>query len=515
VAPSSAERPEFSFRTRQIHWQSLKADPDRLLNVLIVGGGIVGAGVLRALALRDVRDCVLVERGDFASATSGASSKLIHAGIRYLETAWRALKARDLASAWRNFRFVLDASSERRVLGLMAPDLVVPKPIYLVLGEGDKRSVASVVAGVWFYYLIQILGGQFFPPPRIIFRKNAMRWAAPELDEKKVKAIFSFWDSETDDARLVIENLQSANDNGAMALNYVELVSYSTRGDQVVSEIRNVETGEILVVRSKVLINASGPFLDEVRRRERELEGHAVMLDRIAGGHVDIYPALTDESYYITASDNRLVFVLKRNEDGLVYTRVGTTERPLTSSELSDSPEPSKEEIDYLLALVDEFFPNSKVSADTIIKWDEGIRPLLAQSEEEDPFKKSREHAIIREGRTIHVAGVKLTDFRRVAVELMKNLDWEKLGIPRPAAINDEEPLRPEPTGRLYLEYEPAEVVRRTMVMHWDDFVRRRRGLAPLLMAKRRDVRLDEIFREIADEIGWDEEQSKNEKKRA
>src|SRR5438309_1111847 len=112
---------------------------------MIVGGGIVGAGVARQLASSGVKDVVLIEKGDFASGTSGASSKLIHAGIRYLEQSWIHLKHLRLLAAVRNFFFVVKASRERKILGRMAPGLIKPKVIYLVLAQNDDRSVFSVI----------------------------------------------------------------------------------------------------------------------------------------------------------------------------------------------------------------------------------------------------------------------------------------------------------------------------------------------------------------------------------
>src|SRR5688572_16445605 len=119
--------PEFSFRTREHFWQHLKNFPDLVANVVIIGGGIVGAGIARELALQGIPLVFLFEKNDFSAGTSGASSKLIHAGIRYLELSWNALKRGRLPTALHNLRFVFQASRERKILSGLAPHLIKPK----------------------------------------------------------------------------------------------------------------------------------------------------------------------------------------------------------------------------------------------------------------------------------------------------------------------------------------------------------------------------------------------------
>lgn len=459
---------------------------DTPLNVLIVGGGIVGAGLLRELSLREVSSLCLIEKHDFASGTSGASSKLIHAGIRYLEQAWERFKKREYSSAWRNFVYVLHASSERRLLGELAPHLVKPKPIYFVISDSDQRSIFGVFLGTWLYYLIQLFQGQFFRPPKVVFRKEAMKWIAPELDASQVRAIFSFWDSETDDARLVIENLQAAHSNGAMALNYVELVKYERRGETVCVELKNKETNDVAKVCTKIFINASGAFVDDVRGKESGVSGPLDrFVDRVAGSHLNVFPSVSDESYYVTAGDGRLVFVLRREEDGLVYSRIGTTERPLQDSEPSETPDATEGEIQYLKGLVETYFPNARLTEEAIISSDAGIRPLMSQSSLLT-FQKSREHRIVHDANVVHVIGVKLTDFRKVSREVVEGIPWRKYGI---SISNNTHPvdlrlLRENPSPWLYEESSLEEIVRRTMVVRPEDYIFRRRGLRNRVLQK-------------------------------
>jgi len=499
--------PEFSFRTRRHFWQHLKNNQDTLiLNVVIVGGGIVGAGVLRELSLQDIPLCFLFEKYDFASQTSGHSSKLIHAGIRYLEQAWIAMKNFQIPAALRNVRFVIEASRERKILGGIAPHLIKPKPIFLVLGEKDKRSALSVLMGVTLYYCLQLLQGQFFPPPKVIFRKKAMEWMAPEIDPDAVKAMFSFWDSETDDARLVIETLQSAHERGGYALNYVEVERYEEKGDLIHVTLRNRESDETITVKTKILVNATGPFVDDIRALNAIALAKKPLLERVAGAHLDVYPAITNDSYYITAGDRRLVFVLKRNEDGIIFSRIGTTERPLADGESPAFTVPTPGEIDYLVSLARDYFPKANIGPDTIVRTDAGVR-ALTRTEEKNVFLKSREHDIVQEGSIYHVVGVKLTDFRRVSNELLRKIPWDKLHLRLNMPVLSEfAPLRSstELKAAMYAEADMPEMIRRTMVLHWKDYVEGRRGLGPRVLAKIDPLAFKAEFDCMKDILGWD-----------
>jgi glycerol-3-phosphate dehydrogenase len=494
---------EFSHRTRQKHWERLKANPDNAIDIAIIGGGIVGAGVLRELSRRGLPNIFLFEKNDFASATSGASSKLIHAGLRYLEQVWIHLKAGRLPAAMSNLKFVVDASMERKRLGRLAPHLIVPKPIHFVLGKGDPRTSLSVAVGVLSYYLMQLLQGQFFSPPQVTTGLGSISRRFPEIDATKVKAVFRFWDSETDDARLVIETLQNAHAHGGMALNYVEVRSYEQNTDGVWLTLFNRENGEELRCQANHLINATGPFVDEFRRRELGAPARKRLLDRVAGAHIDVYPAISDHSFYVSASDNRLVFLLRRNEDGLLYTRIGTTERPLADKEPSRGIVPSEPELQYLRKLVRDYFPKAILSDATEIRRDAGIRPL--QSQDAEAFNKTREHAIVKEARITHVIGAKLTDFRRVSSEVARAFADD---------VPEDRRLRVFDVDRLYSETTMKEFIDRTMAIHFADYALRRRGLKPMKDAVLKSDQRESEFQEFAALMGWGEERKKAELKR-
>lgn len=473
---------EFSTRTRNSSWEKLKKNPSFIHDLLIVGGGIVGAGLIKESILSGIQNSILIDKGDFASGTSHTSSKLIHAGIRYLEQVWIQLKSFRILSALSSFNFVWSASFERKRLGKSYPHLIKPKKIYLVLGTTDQRSVLSVLTGVWVYYLIQLFQGQFFSSPEFYLNKNTIKNNFPELDVSNVKAVLSFWDSETDDSRLVFEVIRDAHENGGICLNYVELISFEESKDVVASEIRNNETNEVITVRSKALINASGPWVDRVRKLNATLVSKKeTFIDKIAGAHLDFFPEISKKSFYVTASDGRFIFILTRNEDGLQYTRVGTTER-IISEENVASLTVSLNEENYLIENLKSVLDPNKISKSSILRKDEGIRPLRSQSGH-DSFNKSREHDIVIEERICHVIGVKLTDFRRVSEEVLNLIPLEKWGIKNvnaPKRLNSKQPLHQQ----CYIENTAQEIANQLMVVHLSDYVLRRHGLKPLLLRK-------------------------------
>ena len=323
---------------------------------------------------------------------------------------------------------------------------------------------------------------------------------------KKSKALFRFWDSETDDARLVIENLQSADPLGGKALNYVACIGLKREASIWAIHLENRESNEKIWVRSKLVLNAAGPFVDEVRKLASP-ETSRSLVDRVEGAHIDVFPSITSESYYMTASDGRLVFVLRRKEDQLEYTRIGTTERTLSPTESSDSSKPTQEEIDYLMELANGFLSSAQIKEENILRVDSGIRPLVFQSIH-SPFHKSREHRIVKEEGLYHIVGVKLTDYRRVAVEIVHQIPWEQYDIhPFPFEHSWQVPLRYEASDDLYFEKSPEDYVHRTMILHWSDYFNRRHGLTPRFLAKTNPQKLRETFEAMKSELRWNDDE--------
>lgn len=499
MGPSSASsQNEFSFRTRQAEWDRLAQSPEVCL--LVVGGGIAGAGILLAAAKMGVPSPLLVEAQDAASGASGASSKLIHAGIRYLEQVWNHLKAGRILEAWRSFRFVVAASRERKRLSSIAPGLVIPIEIHFVVGRDDTRRPLAVAAGVLLYFLIQRFQGQRFRSPRFAFRRAAIARMAPEIDAGRAKAVFTFWDATTDDARLVIETLQTAHRAGARVLTYTAVERLVRDADRWRVSLKNARTGETAEIPADAVVNASGAWVDDVKAMA-EPAASRKLVDLVGGGHIDIFPPFTERSFYITAADGRLVFVLARDEDGVRYNRVGTTEWAVDVPPPPGGVRPLAVDEAYLLRAVRAYFPLVTIASDQIVRRDAGIRPLVRQTAD-TAFAKSREHRIVLRSGLFHVVGVKLTDFRRVAEEWAALYgQWKGT---RPSADLDWA-LRTAGERGFYIEGSPEEAALQTMVVTWEDYFKRRRGVVPWIWARRDPMKLRAEFDQLAAVMGWDE----------
>jgi len=386
-----------NFRTRPI--PSLQRDPQRLtarrFDALIIGGGINGAGTARDLAMRGLR-VALVEKGDFASGTSSASTKLIHGGLRYLEN--------------YDFKLVFESCRERRILQKIAPHLVRPLPFFIPVYRDDPRPLWMVRGGLTLYDLLALFRNTH--PHRALGREKAVS-QEPALRSEGLSGVAQYWDCRTDDARLCLENVLAAAESGAVTLNYMEARALKSLPDGWKVGLIDRETGEELEAEARVVVNAAGPWLDRVCalaepvRAEKKLRltrGTHVLLPRINRGN---------EALYLTAGrDDRLFFVLPWGDLSLV----GTTDVDFTGS--PDEVRPVSEDIDYLLEesarhLRDIHFERSDVVASFA-----GLRPLLA-AEGVRASKASREHSIFSDAPgLLSIGGGKYTTYRAVAEEL-------------------------------------------------------------------------------------------------
>lgn len=401
-------------RLRMAKLKRFKVDPR--VPVLIVGGGINGAGTFRDLAAQGV-DCLLVDKGDWCSGTSAAPSRLIHGGLKYLETG--------------EVRLVAESAHERNLLLRNAPHLVKPLatvvPIRSYVGGiwpamnrfiGRKAKLADrglliLEAGLAFY---DWLGrkGRVMPRHSIALRAAALR-RFPDLDPKIV-ATATYYDARVTQAERLCAELVAdgeAAHPGALALNYVALTGAASGR----VTLRDVVTGKTVEVAPELVINAAGPWIDLVNR--------AVGLNKTyvggtKGSHVLVeHPALVRQldghMIYFGSADGRIC---------LVYPFFGRALIGATDLK-ADNPDEcvcDQAEVDYLLARVNELFPRLGITADQIVYRYAGIRPLPA-SDAEDPGQISRDHAIRRDtvpGSAIPVlslVGGKWTTFRAFAAQ--------------------------------------------------------------------------------------------------
>ena len=381
---------------------------EEIFDVGIIGGGIAGCGIARDAALRGLR-VVLFEKKTFGSGTSSKSSKLIHGGIRYLDLAWQAAKSGRFSEAWKNFRFVTVSLRESRILERIAPDLVKPISLTIPIYKSSGRSVWSVYFGILFYSFLAFLAGNF-RLPKIFLTARSILKRIPHLNPEGLQGGVMIWDHTTADKQLVKETIESAVKTGAKAFEHAEVLNYRYQSERKIYEVDFQLNGETRMCLARRLVNASGPWVDRVRAAAGEKKED--FLVPVAGSHI-ILKRFLDSSVILEAEDERIFFVIHNGETS----RVGTTER------LHDDPdhlEPEEKEVDYLLRSLKHYFPALDFRKEDILSKEAGIRPLARPANAVSPHEISREHEI-RIGPTgvIHVLGVKLTDHRRAASEVV------------------------------------------------------------------------------------------------
>ena len=390
----AAETP-FSHQTRAAALASMAAEP---VDLLVIGGGITGAGIARDAALRGFR-IALVDKGDFGAGTSSHSSRLIHGGIRYLEQ--------------RDFRLVFEASRERRVLLRIAPHLVRPLPFLFPVYRGARVPAWKLRAGMWLYDLLaafrNVKTHRWLNPKQV-------RRAEPALKDRGLSGAALYWDAQTDDARLVLATMRSAARAGAQVANYAEVMSLLKPDGRVRGAVvRDVLSGETRTVRALVVVNAGGPWVDGLRRMDDPTA--LPLLRPTKGAHVAVPRRRIGNERAITlfsAIDGRVMFVLPWGE--LSY--IGTTDTDADAS--PDALRVTADDVTYLLRSANAAFPDAHLAPNDVVSVWAGLRPLLQQDAAAAPSQVSREHRVVESAQgLITIAGGKLTTYRVMARDVV------------------------------------------------------------------------------------------------
>lgn len=368
------------------------------VDLLIIGGGITGAGIARDAALRGFRTA-LVDKADFGAGTSSHSSRLIHGGIRYLEQ--------------RAFRLVFEASHERRVLLKIAPHLVRPLAFLFPLYQGGRISAWKLRAGMWLYDLLAAFRNVH---RHRWLRAKKVRRVEPGLRERGLVGAALYYDAQTDDARLVIATIRSATREGALAANYVEVTSLLKPDGRVRGAVvRDMLTGETASIRAHVVVNATGPWSDAIRR----LDDPAAepLLRPTKGAHVAVPRRRVANEHAVTLLsqiDGRVMFVLPWGE--LSY--IGTTDTDADSS--PDALRVTAADVTYLLRSANAAFPDARLASSDVVSAWVGLRPLLREDDHGSPSSVSREHRVVESAQgLITIAGGKLTTYRVMARDVV------------------------------------------------------------------------------------------------
>ena len=368
-------------------------------DVVVIGGGITGAGIARDAALRGLK-VALFEKGDYASGTSSKSSKLVHGGLRYLEHGEIGL--------------VFESVSERRVQTRVAPHLVRPLPFLIPIYQGAKPGLELMNVGLWIYDSLAL-----FRAPRLhkTFRgTKAALHLEPQLRAEGLRGVLEYYDCATDDARLVLENAIDATALGAHCHTYTEVTRFERRDDRRITgvHVRDRLTGTTSLVTARVVILAAGAWTDEMIRRF-EIPMERPLLRRTKGVHIvlprDRLP-LARAITLISPVDKRVMFAIPWRE----RTVLGTTDTDFTGS--ADEVAADADDVKYLCDSGNGYFPGANLTpADVIATW-AGLRPLIAAPPNVDESEISREHEVFtRNDGLVIIAGGKLTTYRRMARE--------------------------------------------------------------------------------------------------
>lgn len=405
------------------NWQHLSSWATEPCDLLVVGGGITGAGVARDAALRGL-STVLVEKRDFASGTSSKSGKLIHGGLRYLKH--------------RHLRLVFSACRERAHLWrTVAPHLVRPVRFVVPCYATSRTPRWLLACGLAAYGLLALgrSPGRFQRLSRA-----ALLSELPGLQQAGLLGGLAYWDCAALDFRLVLDTLKSAVAAGAQVFNYTELLSVRPAATGFAAELRNPCNEQTCVIRTKSVVNATGPWADDVQ--DRLDHSPRFGLRNTAGIHLVIarqrWP-LTDTVALEVPADGRMIYAVPWGDTVLL----GTTDT--FYDQTCDSVAVPREAINYLLQAVRHYFPELRLSADDVLASFAGVRPLIGSDtgRSEDQLPRD-DQILVRNDGIVSVTGGKLTTYRDMAQRVV-DLVVQRCFADRPRSTADT--LRPLLTG--------------------------------------------------------------------
>jgi len=373
-------------------------------DMIVVGGGITGAGIYREAARLGL-SVLLLEQKDFAWGTSSRSSKMVHGGLRYLGSG--------------QFSLANDSVKERQKLMNELPGLVNPLPF--VMGH-----YKGMFPGPWIFNkllaIYDFMAGQRY---RKYFNKGIRDFLVPGMNTHDLKGATQFSDAVTDDARLVMRVLHDGNADGGRAINYLKAVdTLKVAGAEKVSglKVEDQATGEQFDVTAKVVINATGTWTDELRRTL----GQKDVIRPLRGSHLVVpfwrLPSAFSVSFF-HAKDKRPVFVFPW--EGV--TVIGTTDLDHQQN-LNDESSITQIEVDYLLEAANAQFPEVNLSINDVRATWSGVRPVVSKNQDQaadaskpnKPSDEKREHAVWDDQGLISVAGGKLTTYRLIALDVLQ-----------------------------------------------------------------------------------------------
>lgn len=373
-----------------------KSDNQPVLDLIVVGGGINGAGIAADAAGRGLQ-VGLYEASDFASATSSASSKLVHGGLRYLEH--------------YEFRLVSEALAEREVILRKAPHIVKPMRFRLP-HRPFLRPAWMIRAGLFLY---DHLGKR-----TTLAASHMVNLKKSGLLKKEITKGFEYSDCWVDDARLVILNAMAAKEHGADVKNYCRVVDAKRQGDVWLVTILDEQTNIRFERKAKALVNAAGPWVKQFFDHQLEEESPR-NIRLVKGSHIVVPKVHNEEQAYILQNaDSRIVFVIPYMDD---FSIIGTTDVEYTGDPRKVAI--NSDEIDYLVDVVNQHFVD-QISAEDVVWSYSGVRPLC-DDESNSPQAITRDYTLELQQEAdqpplLSIFGGKLTTYRKLAESAMSML---------------------------------------------------------------------------------------------
>ena len=385
-------------------------------DVIIIGAGINGAGIARDAAMRGLK-VLLIEKGDLGAATTSASTRLIHGGLRYLEHF--------------EFGLVRESLRERETLLRIASHLVRPLPITIPIYKQSKRGKLTIRAGMILYDLLS--SGKSLPRHRMLSRAETLeRW--PGLNPEGLVGSALYYDAQVEfPEQLVVANVRSAREFGAEALTHTRVTSFAVEEGHVSGVEFVCEDGQKQFAEASVVINAAGPWIDQVL--ERAPVSSPKLIGGTKGSHIVVapFPGAPANAIYLEArSDGRPIFIIPWNKLYLI----GTTDVRFDGD--PDEVRCELWEIDYLLAETNLALPGAHLTRDSILQTYSGVRPLPVTGDK-DEQSITRRHFIREHPRLpnlLSIVGGKLTTYRSLAEECV-DLIFRKLGKNPPPCNTD------------------------------------------------------------------------------
>ena len=389
--------------------EAIEALQNEQYDVLVIGGGITGAGIALDASMRGMKTA-LIDMQDFAAGTSSRSTKLVHGGLRYLKQF--------------EVKMVAEVGKERAIVYENGPHVTTPEWMLLPFHDGGTFGPLSTSLGLRVY---DFLAGVKRSERRKMFSAEETLKREPLVKREGLKGGGYYVEYRTDDARLTLEVMKRAAQKGAICLNYMKANGFMYEGGKVTGiEAVDELTGKTLAISAAKVINASGPWVDEVRKKDGSENGKHLRLTK--GIHIVIDQSVfpLHQAVYFDTPDKRMVFAIPR--DGKAY--VGTTDTFYNTDPIR--PDVTAEDRAYLLDAIRFMFPSVNVGeADIESSWS-GVRPLIYE-DGKDPSEISRKDEIWEaESGLLTIAGGKLTGYRKMAetiVDLVAKRLKEERGI--------------------------------------------------------------------------------------